>query len=418
MSKWQIESKLTSTQERFGVQVLGAAIREYAGYEPAVLPQAQGNCIHVAIETDRGALAENSYMIRVDQPQDGVQQACILGADENALMYGCMDFVNLYLPKAHFSDTSCSPYYFYPLFGEKPLPVTCQVSTPKLSHRGLWTWGHAIYDYKGYLENMARLKLNEVIIWNDYLPVNAAEVVEYAHSLGIKVIWGYAWGWNTSIDLDLSDEKMLARAADQVVEQYEREYAASNGDGIYFQSFTETSLEEVNGRLIAEVVVEWVNGIAGRILKRHPNLLLQFGLHASSVKKRLEFIRKTDPRVHIIWEDCGDFPYHYMPSRHENPDLTREFTQSMLTLRPQSVTGAVLKGMICLNWNTFEHQTGPYVMGRASEAVIARRLPEVRKNLAAHTGRVAAARRKVPGIGAPAICAGCGIVWIGGGWSV
>ena len=46
-----------------------------------------------------------------------------------------------------------------------------------------------MYDYRGFFENMARLKLNEIIIWNDYAPTNGREIVAYAHSLGIRVIW-------------------------------------------------------------------------------------------------------------------------------------------------------------------------------------------------------------------------------------
>lgn len=376
MDRWQIESRRASTQEQFGVQVLCAAIKRHAGYDPAVRARVEkGPCVRLTLDS---TLPEGAYRLQVAAAGESGQQVTLSGADESALMYACMDFVNVYLVKAAQSDTSSSPYYAYPLFGEHPLPETDQVSAPRLRHRGLWTWGHPIYDIDGYLENMARLKLNEVIIWNDFLPLNAKETVKRAHELGIRVIWGYAWGWDTGINLDLSDEQALARAADQVVNQYEREYAQADGDGVYFQSFTETSEERVNGKLIAEVVVEWVNGIAARLLEKHPKLMLQFGLHASSVKNHLQYIAKTDPRVQIIWEDCGDFPYHYMPSRLTQPEETRDFTDKMLALRPGATTGAVLKGMICLNWNTFEHQTGPFVMGHADEQTIAVRREQIR----------------------------------------
>jgi hypothetical protein len=39
------------------------------------------------------------------------------------------------------------------------------------------------------------LKLNQLIIWNDYMPLNVEEIIDYAHSYGIEVIFGYAWGW-------------------------------------------------------------------------------------------------------------------------------------------------------------------------------------------------------------------------------
>ena len=56
---------------------------------------------------------------------------------------------------------------------------------------------------------MARQGLNQVILWNDFAPLNAEEIVEYAHSFGIEVIWGFALGWTeghcesvTSLDDD------------------------------------------------------------------------------------------------------------------------------------------------------------------------------------------------------------------------
>ena len=46
------------------------------------------------------------------------------------------------------------------------------VHAPQVRRRGLWTWGYVIYDYRRYLANMARLKLHEIVIWNDYAPLN------------------------------------------------------------------------------------------------------------------------------------------------------------------------------------------------------------------------------------------------------
>ena len=38
--------------------------------------------------------------------------------------------------------------------------------------REMWTWGYVIYDYKGFVDNMVKCKLNTLIVWNDYLPLN------------------------------------------------------------------------------------------------------------------------------------------------------------------------------------------------------------------------------------------------------
>ena len=48
---------------------------------------------------------------------------------------------------------------------------------------GIWPWGHVIYDYRGFLDNMKRLGMNSVIIWNDIVPLNSEDVLDYAHSL-------------------------------------------------------------------------------------------------------------------------------------------------------------------------------------------------------------------------------------------
>ncbi len=62
---------------------------------------------------------------------------------------------------------------------------------PLIENRGIWTWGYVVYDYRGFLDNMARLKMNFLILWNDCPPLNAREVVDYAHSRGVKVIFGF-----------------------------------------------------------------------------------------------------------------------------------------------------------------------------------------------------------------------------------
>ena len=47
---------------------------------------------------------------------------------------------------------------------------------PAIENRGIWTWGYVIYDYRRFIDNMARLKMNMLIVWNDCAPVNAADI--------------------------------------------------------------------------------------------------------------------------------------------------------------------------------------------------------------------------------------------------
>ena len=106
---------------------------------------------------------------------------------------------------------------------------------------------------------------------------------------GIKVILGYSWGWDEPVDISSDGE--LARWKKRAVEVYARDYEHAGGDGIYIQSFTETDAEEINGVPIAETVVKWVNTVGGAMLERWPGLQIQFGLHATSVRRRLPAIR-------------------------------------------------------------------------------------------------------------------------------
>lgn len=99
--------------------------------------------------------------------ESGKQTLRVSGGSAVGLMYGAMDFVNRIIPAANrhtsgcFRITSSIPFET----GFAPMDET---SSPSVARRGLWTWGHVIYDYRGYLTNMARLKLNELVIWNDF----------------------------------------------------------------------------------------------------------------------------------------------------------------------------------------------------------------------------------------------------------
>ena len=225
---------------------------------------------------------------------------------------------------------------------------------------------------------MVKLKMNTLVVWNDHVPVNAEEMIEYAHTCGIKVIWGYAWFWDTScgeIDID----KAYASSAD-ILAKYEREYLPLGGDGIYFQSFTELNTERIGGKLVAEAVTGFVNQTAAGFLQKYPDLELQFGLHATSVKEKLEYIAKVDPRVRIVWENCGSFPFSYIPSDVEHFDETCDFVSRITKLRGEDDRfGVVTKGLTKLNWSEFEHIQGPVCVGASTELLKQNRLLRKRR---------------------------------------
>ncbi len=323
---------------------------------------------------------EEGYAFRVDKDPENEEKKIILiaGADERGVLYGCADFCHKYLGRISLEGWYYRDGHFGDLLESGLYPFS-YATAPRIPTRAIWTWGHRIFDYRAFFDNMARLRLNEAVLWNDYCPINAADVVSYAHSLGIRIVWGYTWGWDQSSKLEKtvaeSDDAMLARIKEQAISVYEKQYAGL-GDGIYFQSFTEINKDSVNGKTVADLVVRLVNETAGELLSRYPDLHIQFGLHATSVKTKTEIIAKVDPRVYIVWEDLGAFPYSYRsddrggtvyshtPIPSPSFEQTLALTERLATLRGKEERfGTVLKGLVCLDWGKFKHFSKPFVLG-------------------------------------------------------
>lgn len=315
-------------------------------------------------------IPNDGYVVKViDNPENNEYQLVLITAlNPREVFYGAVDFVDDYFAK-HAHNRICLT--FYDEIFEHKLATYCNVSSPVIKTRNIFTWGHPINNYIEYIDNIARMKFNQLIIWNDYLPLNIEEVVKYAHEYGISVILGFAWGWSRKCDE--IDFENLDELTDEIVEKYEKEYAHIGADGIYFQSFTELRKEYIGDKLIAEVVSDFVNKTSARLLETAPGICIQFGLHATSVKDRLQYIKNIDKRIDIIWEDCGEFPYSYIPhmDSFEKYQETKTFTEKILTLRPNSNDGVLLKGNLVLDWegDYFVHQTGPYIMGKSSSRI-------------------------------------------------
>lgn len=323
--------------------------------------------IYVGTKEDNAYIAENSkYNLSRDEEyaisvNNGI--AIIEGSDEKGVLYGCADFYNKYLINAQYTDDyhTCRKNPF-----SEKLPNFEYTSHPAVENRGIWTWGDVIYDYRAFIDNMVKLKMNSLIIWNDEAPVNGKELVDYAHSCGVKIIWGYAWGWD--IDCKKTDISSINDSIPKIVEKYEKDYLPLGGDGIYFQSFTEVHEEEIDGVLIAKAVTEFVNNASRELLGKYPDLELKFGLHAMSVKEKLDYIKNVDRRVRIVWEDCGAFPFAYMPHKTENFDETSAFVEKISSLRGENDKfGAVTKGICARHWGEFKHCHGPVYIGVSSK---------------------------------------------------
>lgn len=299
----------------------------------------------------------------------------IEGNDDNGALYGCVDFYDKYIVKLEYTDND-ETYWENPF--EKSLPNFDCRQHPAVVSRGIWTWGHVIYDYRAFIDNMVRLKLNMITVWTDHIPVNAADMIQYAHDAGIKFIWGYSWLWG--INCDAVDLSAVNEATCSVLAKYERDYLPLGGDGIYFQSFTELDKEYIGNVLIAEAVTDFVNNTSRLFLDKYPQLELQFGLHANSVKQRLEYIARVDKRVRIVWENCSSFPFDYIPKNVDTFDDTAQFVEKIARLRGcDERFGAVTKGLTKLEWSNFDSPSGPIFDGVCSKRILENRVK--RKNI-------------------------------------
>lgn len=320
-------------------------------------------------------IKKNGYAVKViDNPENSDYKLALLcGYSATEVLYAAVDFVDDYFAAA----TPVFDAYIHQrneLFEHK-LPDYYISTAPAFKTRSIFTWGHPINDYKEYFENMARIKLNQVIIWNDYLPINADDIVDCAHSYGIEVLWGFSWGWGFNCaKTDISD---LSKLKDNIIKEFNTKYKNVKGDGIYFQSFTEIYSTTIGGISISKAVTELVNMTAGEILAENPDLHIQFGLHATSVRNSLPNIATVDPRVEIVWEDCGGFPYKASPQEFNTFKSLEEykaqygFADSIIDLRESGDLGIVYKCMLTMDWsrNRVTHQPGHYVMGETSDSL-------------------------------------------------
>ena len=326
-------------------------------------------CPLIQAHIAREKIPAGGYAVRVmpDPEAEGHTLVLITGEGDREIFYGATDFVFDFIPAA--APKRSSVRNTWDTF-HRPLPDYFHASAPSVKTRGIWAWGHPINDYRDYIEKMAYMRLNQLILWNDFMPLNADEIIAYAHSFGIEVIWGYAWGWTThcnDIDFDALDT-----LSQEIADQFEREYAPHGVDGIYFQSFTELHAPLLHGRLIADVVTDFVNATAAKIYEKHPDLKIQFGLHATSVKDHVANIARTDPRIEILWEDCGPAPYAYYHGPQDEAAFAENVrvTDEMIDMRENGRSGFAFKGHAVFDWTRFVHQSGPYILGEASRELI------------------------------------------------
>jgi hypothetical protein len=310
----------------------------------------------------------------------------IAGADPAGVLYGVEHF-NAHILAARVMPDN--PIQLRSAFDAMP-PFSIS-EAPAIANRGIWTWGYVIYDYRRFVDHMARLRLNMLTLWNDCPPVNCREVIDYAHSRGVQVILGFHWGWG--VGLDLADAQQRRAVRDEVVRNYLDNYRGLGVDGIYFQSTTEHSTTDMGGRSTAALACEFVNETARALYAEQPDLYIQFGLHATSIRDHYADLAPLDPRVVIVWEDAGVIPYAYDPQPKDtvvgwdrpwnevnSTAGTLAYSQALATFRDrddkQSEFAMVAKGWSTLRWGEeFEHH-GPFILGEREAAFIRWRLAE------------------------------------------
>ena len=265
---------------------------------------------------------KDGYLIRT--LHDGEHDVVLLAGDTpEAVLWAAFDFLDVQVPLMESSIAPPRGRYPGTFFRankrnlakfdkekEKRIPVRNIVCAPQTPVRSVFSWGHEMDDYRATFREMARARFNRIIIWNNQRVINARDVVEEAHSWGIKVFWGFAWGW--SLHCDKADIHNLEKLSDNIIDEWHRIWKPMGGDGIYFQSFTETDRQELAGRSIAEAVVELVNMTAKRIHAESPELDIVFGLRRLCLEgaavPRLEELDRAGRAVHARMrraEDAG-----------------------------------------------------------------------------------------------------------------
>ncbi len=243
------------------------------------------------------------------------------------------------------------------LFTVPRLPDYMRISKPETEIRSQFTWGHVIGDFRRHFRTLAELRFNRVILWNEFPPVNAAEIVREAHDWGLQVYWGFAWGWTADLCKSAATED-LGLLADGIVKEWRDVWKSCKGDGIYFQTFTEQSNSMIGNRTIASMAVEVVNKAYRAIRAEAPEVDIVFGLHANSVRTNLHEIEKTDRSMEILWENCGGFPFYESTNETDSAFIDRICADK----RP---VGLVWKCQVRQDWENWAHQSGPFMLGEA-----------------------------------------------------
>jgi hypothetical protein len=332
-----------------------------------------------------------AYVIaRLDSPWNpGCSVIVVAGGDPAGVLYGAVDFGARIVDPAS-PQVEAVPRASRDAFDA--IETFTLAERPHIDSRGIWSWGYVIYDYRRFLDNMARLKMNMLTIWNDCPPLNIRGIIDYAHRRGVKIVLGFPWGWGMG-DVDLGSDAGRQHIKEMVLDEYTRNYSDLDCDGIYFQTLTEHTHTQIEGVPVARIVCDMVNEIAAEVFALSPDLEIQFGLHASSIAGYQHELGDLDSRITIVWEDAGVIPYSYNPIETQSQgvvtkgpegidsfDKTLALSKDFCSIRSAAAFGMVAKGWCALGWGTeFEHHKG-YLMGEREPGFIAERLARMQSH--------------------------------------
>ena len=122
---------------------------------------------------------KDGFLVKViKNPSDEEGRFVILTAHkEEELFYAAVSFIDDYIPEyAQYNGANRMPDLIF----NSPLTECSYTEVPDHKTRSIFTWGHSINSYRAYIDNMARMKLNELILWNDYIPLNIDDIIEIA----------------------------------------------------------------------------------------------------------------------------------------------------------------------------------------------------------------------------------------------
>ena len=399
-TRWVIIFGSYAGTERLAVNQVQKLIQPYLPYvievSPATENTDQGNDHLILIGTPENnrhirALLQQTNLPNVTNPQ-GYLLACldsprrsgsrvllVTGITAKGILHGVQD-LGKYLSTTVIARLLTGPSG-HPDYRKSfdALPDFVIHESPVIEQRGIWGWGYTIRDYRRFLDQMVRLRMNTIITWHDFPPINSPQFIDYAHERGISVIFGFHWGWGLSnVSLTMPNDRQKIKEI--VLEKYQKYYGDLNLDGIYFQTLTEHNKMEENGITTARAACMLVNDTSAALWKIKPDLNIYFGLHATSIQENYTDLEELDPSITIIWEDAGGIPYSYNPilDQQATPEKALDYSKRLARFRPGTRFALVPKGWPYLRWeDEFEHH-GPYILGEQDIRFIRHRLEERR----------------------------------------